>query len=258
MPRWARGSFVARTEGLRRSDARAARDASSYLVNSAAVADRVRVTYGIDPVVVPPARGLSPDGPQTPIPGLEPGYLLTVSRRRAYKHTDAICEAVASMPGERLVVVGGGSTDAWPVGITGVSDLDDSEMRWLYSNAAGLVAVAHEDFGLTPVEAQSFGIPAVVLRNGGYLDSTVENLTGVFVDDSSPAQIVAGIRAMRAHTWDGDTLRRSGERYAPATFASRMHGIVDDTLRDASVVDEAASGPRALPGFAHGPDALSA
>lgn len=258
MPRWARGSFVARTEGLRRSDARAARDASSYLVNSAAVADRVRVTYGIDPVVVPPARGLSPDGPQTPIPGLEPGYLLTVSRRRAYKHTDAICEAVASMPGERLVVVGGGSTDAWPVGITGVSDLDDSEMRWLYSNAAGLVAVAHEDFGLTPVEAQSFGIPAVVLRNGGYLDSTVENLTGVFVDDSSPAQIVAGIRAMRAHTWDGDTLRRSGERYAPATFASRMHGIVDETLRDASVVDEAASGPRALPGFAHGPDALSA
>jgi glycosyltransferase involved in cell wall biosynthesis len=128
------------------------------------------------------------------------------------------------------VVVGGAPTTAWPVGITNVSDLDDAQMRWLYANAAGLVAVAHEDFGLTPVEAQSFGIPAVVLRNGGYLDSTVENLTGVFVDNSTVPEVIDGIRALRRRTWDGDALRRCGDRYAPNVFADRMTRIVDDVL----------------------------
>jgi glycosyltransferase involved in cell wall biosynthesis len=236
MPGWARGRYVAQTESLRRSDATAAHSAAAYLVNSGAVAGRVRVTYGIDSVVVPPARGLSPDGPQTPIPGIEPGYLLTISRRRAYKHTEAICEAVASMPGERLVVVGGRPTDAWPVGITSLFDLDDAQMRWLYANSAGLVAVAHEDFGLTPVEAQSFGVPAVVLRNGGYLDSTVENLTGVFVEGTSRDQIVGGIQAMRARSWDRDALRQCGERFSPASFARRMRGVVADVLDPSSEV----------------------
>src|SRR4051794_3734137 len=83
MPAWARGRYVERTKRLRDSDAAAAHGAAAYLVNSGAVAGRVRVTYGIDSLVVPPARGLSPNGPQTPIVGLQPGYLLTVSRRRA-------------------------------------------------------------------------------------------------------------------------------------------------------------------------------
>lgn len=234
MPAWARRRFVERTSKLRASDAAAARDAAAYLVNSGAVAGRVRVTYGIDPIVLPPARGLSPDGPQTVVPGIEPGYLLTVSRRRAYKHTEAICAAVAAMPGERLVVVGGAPTTAWPVGVTNVSDLDDAQMRWLYANAAGLVAVAHEDFGLTPVEAQSFGIPAVVLRNGGYLDSTVENLTGVFVDSSSVSDVIAGIATLHNRKWDAEALRRCGDRYAPEVFAQRMTGIVEDVLNDRS------------------------
>jgi glycosyltransferase involved in cell wall biosynthesis len=150
------------------------------------------------------------------------------------------------MPGERLVVVGGGPTTAWPVGVTSVSNLDDAQMRWLYANAAGLVAVAHEDFGLTPVEAQSFGIPSVVLRNGGYLDSTVENLTGVFIDSSSRSDVIEGIRALRRRKWDADALRRCGDRYASNVFAERMTRIVEDVLSQETERPSAAStAPRA-------------
>jgi glycosyltransferase involved in cell wall biosynthesis len=215
---------------LRRSDAAAARGAAVYLVNSGAVAERVRATYGIEPAVVPPARGLSPDGPQLPITGLEPGYLLTVSRARAYKHTETICAAVEKMPGERLVVVGGSAPGYEQTGVTHLSDLSDAQMRWLYANAAGLVAIASEDFGLTPVEAQSFGVPSVVLRNGGYLDSMVENVTGVFIDESTPEQVVAGVRALRAKTWDRDALRVSGDRYSPRSFTRRIQEVVSEVL----------------------------
>ena len=232
LPRWARLSFRFITGRLRRHDSEAATgEVDTYLVNSTAVANRVRDNYGIDSQVVPPARGLSPDGPQTPVPGVAPGFLLTVGRSRGYKRIPAICDAVAQMPGERLVVVGAHPEEyGWPPEIAGVMDVDDEQMRWLYANATGLIAVAEEDFGLTPVEAQSFGVPSVVLRSGGYVDSTIEGVTGVYVEGAEVPQLVDGIRALRAHSWDAEKIRIAGERYAPETFARRMQDVVADVL----------------------------
>lgn len=216
---------------LRRSDKKAALGATRYLVNSTTVAQRVKAAYGIDAAVVPPAAGLTADGPQEPLPGIEPGFLLTVGRPRSYKRTDVICEAVASLPGERLVIVGGSANGWSSPSTTGVDRLRDTQMRWLYANASALVAVANEDFGLTPVEAQRFGLPSVVLRSGGYLDSTIENVTGVFVDESSPAQVATAIRTLHSHCWDSEAIRRCGERFSFDAFACRMHEIVADVLR---------------------------
>lgn len=249
LPRWARHSFHLSTRRLRESDADAAlRSADAYVVNSSVVAARVQDTYGFEPLVVPPARGLGPDGPQQPVPGVEPGYLLTVGRKRGYKRMPAICDAVAAMPGERLVVVGAQPENyGWPERIRGVLSIDDAQMRWLYANAAGLVAVASEDFGLTPVEAQGFGLPAVVLRKAGYLDSTIENVTGVFVDEPSVAQIRTGIATLRARHWDRAALQRFGERYAAATFTTRITQVVDEVLDRSRYAAPAAPVAQLLP-----------
>jgi glycosyltransferase involved in cell wall biosynthesis len=227
---WLRSRFIDWTVGLRRSDAAAAREATRYIVNSTAVAGRVHNAYGIDATVVAPPRGLSPEGPHVAAAGIEPGFFLTVGRARGYKNTDVVCEALASMAGERLVVVGGLPAGSWPDKITGLTGVTDEQMRWLYSNSAGLVAVAHEDFGLSPVEAQAFGIPSVVLRAGGYLDSTVEHVTGVYVDEPTPVAVVEGIVALRARSWSPSAMRRYGRRYAPETFAERLQTIVEDVL----------------------------
>src|SRR5437763_11530000 len=45
--------------------------------------------------------------------------------------------------------------------------VSDAELRWLYGNAACLVTASYEDFGLTPLEAASFGVPTAALRFGG-------------------------------------------------------------------------------------------
>ncbi|MDT4937952.1 MAG: hypothetical protein QOG80_1623 [Pseudonocardiales bacterium] len=230
LPPLARRGFVAATRRMQRTDVDAAHDAVAYAVNSSVVAQRVRDAYGIDPSVVPPARGLSPDGPTEPVPGVDPGYWLTIGRARGYKNTDVVCEAVAAQPGERLVVVGGLPAGAWPANIAAPEVTGDAQLRWLYANAVGLVAVAHEDFGLTPVEAQAFGIPVVALRAGGYLDSTIEGVTGVFVDAPEASALIAGMQAARSHPWDADAIRRAGERYSPTEFAARMHTLVTGAL----------------------------
>ncbi|BBH17081.1 glycosyl transferase [Nocardioides baekrokdamisoli] len=229
MPGWARTAFAASTDRLRQTDAVAAEDAAAYMVNSSAVARRVHAAYGLRADVLPPPRGLSPEGPIDPIPGAEPGFLLTISRLRGYKHTEQIIAAMDLVPDERLVVVGG--RPEWASDrVTVLQQLSDAGLRWLYANASALVAVAHEDFGLTTVEAQAFGTPSVVLRAGGYLDSTIEGSTGVFIDDTSPEAVAAGIRECRTHSWSPDKIRSLGSAYAPEAFRTRIAEAVDTVL----------------------------
>lgn len=230
LPPWARDQFARLTRSLRESDARAAHSASAYLVNSRVVAARVESAYGIRAQIVPPPRGVDPLGEQEPVPGVEPGFLLTVGRSRGYKNTEVVIAAICDLPGERLVCVGErAESDA---STTYLTDLSDAQMRWLYANAFALVAVANEDFGLTPVEAQAFGIPTVALRAGGYLDSTLEGVTGVYVDTATPADVAAGVRAARSTGWDAEAIRRAGDRYAPETFRNRVSDVVDQVLRN--------------------------
>jgi glycosyltransferase involved in cell wall biosynthesis len=233
LPSMARRATSLALEPLRRTDVRAARGASAYVANSTVVAERVRKTYDIDVTIVPPARGLSPHGPQEPVIGVQPGFLLTVSRPRGYKHTDVVRRAVAQLSGERLVVVGDIPQQGDPHGVTACGRVSDAQLRWLYANAAGLVAVSYEDFGLTPVEAQAFGVPAVVLRSGGYLDSTVEGETGIFVDEATPEAVAAGIRQLRSSRWDSQVVRRHGERYSPASLSRQLHDVADRLVASA-------------------------
>ncbi len=226
--------FAANTQRLRHSDNLAATTASAYLVNSRVVGERVRDAYGIDARVVPPARGLSPDGEQRPISGIEPGYLLTIGRSRGYKNTEVVCNAIGRMGEERLVVVGGlGAHRPERPGVTVLPRVGDAELRWLYANADALVAVSYEDFGLTPVEAQAFGVPSVVLRGGGYLDSTAEGVTGIFVDEATAEAVVNGVRLLRERNWSPEAIRGHGERFSPTAFCGRMQDVVDKVLANA-------------------------
>ena len=93
---------------LERWDKRAAASADLYLANSTVVAERIKTIYGIDAEVVPPPPAITPDGPAQQIAGIEPGFVLCVSRLLPYKNVDAVVEAFASLPEERLVVAGSG------------------------------------------------------------------------------------------------------------------------------------------------------
>lgn len=210
---------------LRAWDRRAAYSASAYVANSTIVSKRIGDTYAIDaPVMHPPATVAS--GPLEPVPGVEPGFLLTVGRARGYKNTDAVARAVDLLGDERLVIVGGLPAGDFSPRITGLTNVSDAQLRWLYQNADALVACAYEDFGLTPIESYTYGTPAVVLRAGGYLDTTVPGLTGEFVDSISAEDIMTGIGKFRANSYDSDDIRRHALSFSPERFARRLQKLV--------------------------------
>jgi len=231
--RWSTAVLGLLTPPLRRWDRRAAASADRYLVNSTAVRQRVSELYGIDADVVPPAVDVEHDGPVEPVDGVEPGYVLCVSRLLPYKNVEAVAEAFGSLPDHRLVVVGTGPLHARlaasaPANVTMAGEVTDGGLRWLYANSVGLVAASYEDFGLTPLEAASFGRPTAALRWGGFLDTTVEGVTGVFFDRPEPALIADGVRRLTSTAWDRDGLVEHAGRFSSARFIERMRAVVEE------------------------------
>jgi glycosyltransferase involved in cell wall biosynthesis len=233
LPPIARPALALLAPWLLRLDRRAAAAADRYLANSTAVARQVESIYGVDVEVVPPPLALDPGGAGRMVDGVEPGYVLCVSRLLAYKNVGAVVDAFAALPGERLVVVGDGPLRRdllanAPANVTFVGKVDDAQLRWLYGASSALISASFEDFGLSPVEAAAFGKPSAVLRFGGFLDTLVEGETGVYVERPDPAAIADALRRLRRARFDPARLMAHASRYAPDLFADRIRSIVHE------------------------------
>jgi glycosyltransferase involved in cell wall biosynthesis len=229
--RWSGRVLSALTPPLRRWDQRAAASAQRYLVNSTVVRQRVADLYGIDADVVPPAVDVDHEGPLEAAEGLEPGFVLCVSRLLAYKNVEAVVAAAGSLPHVSLVVVGTGPlhdqiTASAPPNVTVLGEVSDARLRWLYANSAGLVAASYEDFGLTPLEAASFAKPTAALRWGGFLDTIIEGTTGVYFERPEPEDIAGGISRLLGSEWDRGELTAHARQFSTARFVERLHAVV--------------------------------
>ena len=224
-PRAVRGALGLLRPYLYGWDQRAAASAARYLANSSAVAARVKSSYGIEATVVHPPVGFAVDGPQRAPLEIDDGFLLLVSRPRGYKNVTIACEAVRQRDGEQLVVVGGlpsGPAGGWGDLIRVVTGIDDAELRWLYAHCRALVAPSYEDFGLTPIEAASFGKPTVALRAGGYLDTVVEDETGVFADAVTPEAFADAIGRTDRLQLSADAIRHHAQRFSLERFIDEV------------------------------------
>jgi glycosyltransferase involved in cell wall biosynthesis len=216
---------------LRRWDGRQARQADLYLANSTVTQRAIAEVYGIEAEILAPPPALLPAGDERAPAGVEPGFLLCVARLLPYKNVDVVVEAVNSLPGVRLVVVGAGPDRERLLKLAGpevtlAGRVDDEELRWLYRNCSALVAASHEDYGLSPLEAGSFGRPSLVLGDGGFLDTVVEGRTGIFFDSPEPGPIAEGIQDVLSQRWDAREIAAHVDCFSAQRFTRRLHDIV--------------------------------
>ncbi|MFI5048175.1 MAG: glycosyltransferase [Acidimicrobiia bacterium] len=219
---------------LRSWDRRAAASADRYLANSATTRDFVHDAYGIDAEILHPPLTAIDEAPQ-PVEGVDGDYFLCVSRLLPYKNVDQIVASFAQLAAERLVVVGAGPDlaaleGAAPPNVEFRSRLSDGQLRWLYEHCAGLIAASYEDFGLTPLEAAARGRPVAALRGGGYLETVIDGITGVFFDEPTPDAIARAVRAVRQREWDTRTIRAHAEAFGTDRFSRRLHEVVAEVV----------------------------
>lgn len=216
----------------------AAHSADRYVANSTIVRNRIRRTYGIDASVVHPPHTIDAHGPQEVVADVaDDGFLLCVSRLLPYKNIDAVIVAVARLRERRLVVVGGGPDrdrlrSIAPSNVIFLDRVSDAELRWLYGRCVALVTAAHEDFGITALEAAVFGKPVAALRGGGFLDTVREGVTGVFFDRPEPEGVAAAILRLESTEWDRAAITAHAEAFSEARFVERMRQLVGGLVKD--------------------------
>ncbi len=220
---------------LRRDDLAGARSATAYLAVSQVVAGRIRCAYGIDATVVHPPYGLGPDGPVTPVDGVPKRFLLLVARGRRYKNV-GVAAAAAARARRPLVVVGGAAAgQAASPYVVAVGSVDEARLRWLYRHCSGVLALAHEDFGLTPVEGHAAGKPTLALRHGGYLETVEDGRNGAFIDSLQVDAVAAAMARFEPDAYDPATIVAGAERFSPARFAERLAAAVTGAVTAAAV-----------------------
>lgn len=224
------------TPSLRAWDARRALEADRYLVNSTIIRQAVADTYGIEAEVLPPPPALDPDGPMEPVAIATTPFVLCVARLMPYKNVDAVIQAVRRIDGLGLVVVGRGPDEPRLRELAGRSPdivilggVSEEALRWLYAECLGLVAASFEDFGLTPLEAASFGKPTAALHAGGYLDTIDPNVNGIFFEDPEFTSIQEAVTVLSNHQWDRDQIAAHADKFGRTRFVKRLRDIVAES-----------------------------
>jgi phosphatidylinositol alpha-1,6-mannosyltransferase len=159
-------------------------------------------------------------------------WLLTVARLAVHKGIDTGIEVLAALrdshPDLEYVVVGHGAKQAELETLArrrGVADrvrfltaVADADLPALYNGAALYLGLSRpeelliEGFGISLTEASACGIPVLGGRAGGIPDAVRDGETGLLVDSTDPAAVLAAVRSLLADPALRARLGQAGRR----------------------------------------------
>jgi glycosyltransferase involved in cell wall biosynthesis len=232
--RWSRPFFTVASHYLRIWDAASADRVDYFAANSRNVASRIRKHYRRDATVIYPPVNI---GAGYLSERIEDFYLV-VGQLVVYKRMD-LAIAACNRLGRRLHIVGEGEQYARLRKLAGPTihfygPLTDEELRKQYATCRALLFPGEEDFGMVPVEAQSFGRPVIAYGYGGvtetvrgFRDKTDDDpgsSTGVFFQEQSIDALVEAIRTFESieHTFCPFFIQKQTSRFSPEKFRQRF------------------------------------
>jgi glycosyltransferase involved in cell wall biosynthesis len=206
-----------------------------YVANSHYVAGRIGRYYNRRSSVVHPpvdTAFYTPEPDRLPEP-----FFLAVSALVPYKRLDVAIRAVARVGGA-LTVVGRGPEEGRLRGlaaslgasVTFSGWVGDDQVRDLYRRSRAVLMPGVEDFGMVPVEAQACGRPVVALAEGGALDSVIDGVTGILVQEPSVDAFADALNDVPARAFDAVVIRRHAETFGKERFQAQFRAIVDDSV----------------------------
>ena len=154
------------------------------------------------------------------------GYYLIVGRFEPYKRLDLIIDVFNEnhLP---LIVAGSGSEfekfkKKSHKNIKFVEKPSDDELAKIYQNAKAFLMPQNEDFGITSVEAQSFGVPVIAYRKGGALDTVIDGKTGIFFDDQNKESLKQAIAKFDTISFNSGYLITNAKNFSKENFKRRL------------------------------------
>jgi glycosyltransferase involved in cell wall biosynthesis len=214
-----------------------------FVANSRFIASRIRKYYGRESTVIHPPV----DAAAAKLSEKQGDYYLAIGRMVDYKKFDVAVRACTEL-GRRLKVIGCGPHEkdlrrmAGPT-VEFLGHVSDAEVCVNLAGCRALLFPGEEDFGIVPVEAQSFGRPVIAYASGGVLESVrgiypdgsgVKNPTGVFFTDQSPFGLMKAILDFESleHEFLPQSIREHSLQFDSAVFKRRISEFVWFAVED--------------------------
>lgn len=221
---------------LRRIDFQFGQRPNYYVAMTDETASRLRKAYRIPNHIIiinPPVNTQNFHVSESP-----KNYFLVVSRLEYYKKVDLVVEAFNQL-GYPLVVVGKG-VQADEIkslannNITFMSGLSAQDLADVYAGCRAFIFPQHEDYGITPLEANSAGRPVIAYGQGGVLTTQIpvaddpSCATSLFFDHQTVNDLTNAIRAfeeLEPH-FDPYFIRKHAESFDEALFIDKIRNFV--------------------------------
>ncbi len=167
-------------------------------------------------------------------------YYLVVSRLEYYKKVDLVVD-VFNQLGYPLVIVGkgvqadeikarAGST------ITFLSGLSATELADVYAGCRAFIFPQHEDYGITPLEANAAGRPVIAYGTGGVLSTQIpvtnnpEEATSVFFEHQTIESLTNAVREFEKieTQFIPSFIRQHAQKFDENLFIQRIRQFVHE------------------------------
>lgn len=192
---------------------------------STEVKERIKKYYDKDSNIVFPPATLLNNSNQKSInlkDSESAGYFFIHGRFEPYKKLDLVLNTFKKnkLP---LIVSGTGSefdrlkTNSYS-NIKFIYKPTDEKVVSLYENAKAFLMPQEEDFGITSIEAQSFGVPVIAYKKGGSLDTVIDGKTGVFFIDQTEESLNNAIIKFDKIKFDKRYLMTNSKRFTFENF----------------------------------------
>ena len=227
--------FIAKNvfNNLQAWDKRTSQNVTHFIANSNFIANRIKNSYNRNSTVIYPPVDTDFFTPKENNKG---NYFLVYSRIVPYKKINLIVDAFKDLPNENLIVIGDGPdkdslSDLPNVKILGY--LDKKEMRTYIRGAKAVILAAVEDFGISSLESQACGIPLIALRKAGYLETIIENKTGLFYDQQNSESITNAVNSFNKidFQFNAKTIRDNALLFNETSFKEKIIKQVNSVLK---------------------------
>ena len=158
-------------------------------------------------------------------------YFLVVSRLVEYKKVDLAIDAFNEL-GYPLLIIGTGREERKlkekaNKNIYFLGYVHDHDLHSYYKNARALIFPQEEDFGITAVEAQMYGVPVIAYKKGGAID-TVTDKTGVFFSRQNKENLIDAIRKFQKKKFNKQNLKKNAQRFSKRVFKSEILQLLEN------------------------------
>ena len=222
---------------LKKIDFKYAQRANNYIAMTAETAERIRNNYQIkDKIeIINP----SIDTSRYYIAENTEDYYLIVSRLEKYKKVDLAINAFNKL-GKPLKIVGRGMESERLKkeannNIEFLGGVSEEKLIELYSKCKALICPQHEDYGLTPLEANACGRPVIAYGKGGiettmvpYNQSKQDNaFTAVFFPEQNIDSLINAIKTCETLNIDTNYIRKNAVKFDDSIFIRKIKQFVE-------------------------------